>query len=315
MKVKTTNILFPLGIVAIAIAFFAFNQDEPNEVSTADMKQPVVDTPAPTLTSEITPTQKSLPRETEQTNTNGGLIEKPLPNTELAGYLADHLDKLFELYHAGDLEAGYVLAMNLKRCNGAVTTVDTLNSEVNGLYTMKDKGITTQKNIDRRKHEIEESYYFCKDVPKEISAQYFDVLETTAQRGSIPAQTIYSITVNPIDVDTYPHELTHEQRIKLIEVNRRFNHYMENAANSGSMMALNSMVINHLAHNQNDLVKALTYNLALIDLTKNDGLYAMHLKFKEQLISQMTSEQADLAQKQSKAVIARILKSRVIYTY
>ncbi len=270
--------------------------------------------PAPEQTPKPKLTTKAAPKE-KVDHSNQPLIEKTFPETELQGGLAQHLDDLIQRYENGDLDAGYVLAVNLKRCISAVSSKEALNKAYEDLDKVKTSQFFDEQRRVQAKENRSQEFYYCEGVPKELTSQYFEILQNTAEQGSIAAQTYFVGTITPTFPEKIDHQFTDEELQQLSVIREQYYRFLENAAHQGSFRAMLRVVVTNQPHLDNNPVKSLAYNLAILDLTTNDHTYAGHTEISNRLMAKMTPEQISQARDMSKEIIEIIRQNGTIYRF
>ncbi len=270
--------------------------------------------PAPEQTPKPKLTTKAAPKE-KVDHSNQPLIEKTFPETELQGGLAQHLDDLIQRYENGDLDAGYVLAVNLSRCHGVSESKSDLAKGFENVDKMERTEIFTEDRLTQAKQKMSDRYYYCEGVPKELIDQDFEILQNTAELGSIAAQTQFVSITSPTYPEKIDYPFTEEEIQQLAVIREQFYRFIENTAHQGSLHAMLKMVTINKPHLGNNPVKSLAYNLAILDLTNSDHMYEMCTNISERLMAKMTPEQISQARDKSKEIIGIIRQNGTIYRF
>lgn len=307
-----TKILLLASITLALVAYFFVAKNSAQHQQTNNLP-PTPKQTAPVSASNVTDKAPKPLNNTHTDTTNQPLKELYFPEVELHGGLAKHIDELREKYNQGDLEAGFILARGLERCMGAITTKEELERSFQNLESVQKSQFFDDERMAQEKERLSQLFDFCEGMPKVDVWDHFEVLQTTALRGSIAAQTDFVHSIFPTDVEKDGHLYTPEERAQLIEIKNNYDHFIENAAHHGSMRAISTMVMINMPHTRNDLVKALAYNFAFLELTRNDNYYQIHQEKEQELINQMSQQDVEKARERSQEIIEIINKNGSIY--
>jgi hypothetical protein len=253
---------------------------------------------------------------TKDTSTNKLiLVEKNIPQIVLTGQLSQHLQRLTTLHKAGDLEAGYVLAMNLKNCLAADSTVDELNNSINDLYKSHENRSNSAKFLVTDLQKINDTYHYCEGVSVQTRKIFRKYLYAVADQGYPPAQVMYGLVPSPILSAASFTDLPQEQQNLLVnEFKHKANRYLESAAHSGSITAMTFIVGNHRFGKDKNHVKALAYNLALLDLTEHSGIYDTFTDIRTKLEQQMSDKDIELAISRSTEIVESVNLNGILFS-
>lgn len=245
---------------------------------------------------------------------SGALIELQMPSIELNGELSQHLARLLANYQQGDLSSGYILAMNLRRCANIPNSKDKLTSELSNIDKLFENGFLTKSKYAQHRQKLEETYYFCENVPTSIIDQASSMLINVGEQGYIPAQATYALITTPVDLSNPHLKLSSQQHDEIKHANNRHQQFLNNATQSGSILAL-SVAVNHyrIQTTQESQIKALGYNIALLELVKNDAIYKQQQQVRQTLEHQLNDEQKEQANILGKEVLSQIYKNGKVY--
>lgn len=243
-------------------------------------------------------------------------IEKQVPVTELDGTFAQHLDKLMAQYKAGDLEAGYVIAVNLDKCFSAPVTVDEFIESKN--YRYKENAATKLGDVNSAIFSLEQRFDYCFGVAKEQRALYFEYLTEVAAKGYPPAQMMYSLISPQIFLPRQFEQLSSaEQQHHIKQYRTQANVYLAEAAKSGSLFAMFHLMGEYRfsQHTPRDPIMALAYNLALLDLTEHDVIYQQLTQVRGEIEEKMSYQQIQDAMSKSQLIVDEVYKNGQLYRF
>jgi hypothetical protein len=223
--------------------------------------------------------------------------------------LRTQLTELKNKADQGDLQAAYVLAMNLRFCNMAPLDETDLEARLQQAYEYKDDGVAIA--------EIKERYEFCEGINQQQRAEFYLYLERAAKAGYVYAQEEMA-TVTP-ELFMQLADATELERGAYIQKRQDFIQLqlslLESASQHGSIKAL--ITLSNMFHSQNygehGRAKSYAFNLLLLELTDDNELHSKYSGFLQRRQSELTPEQIEQAQALSQQWLAIIKANGSLY--
>jgi hypothetical protein len=272
---------------------------------------------------------KSKLKQAKTSQSTAGLTEYPLPDHTLSGILAQQINRLMTSYLNGNLDDGYILAMNLSSCLGVPATEDELNEEVQGRYLLREQlreKINTDidysvASVTATNERIITKFHFCRGISEETAKLGRELIAEAAQQGHIHSQATYGAAFPPTDIEGSRGKVSDEvleawqtDQIKAME-------YLKNAARHGSLDALVSLTsfnamgvgIPNLKLDKQKLVVALAYCLTYLEF-ESEYIWLNNFKNRRDLIiKRLSPQEIAQAEEQSELLIQQILDKGTVY--
>jgi len=209
----------------------------------------------------------------------------------------------------GDLQAAYVLAMNLRFCLSAPLDETDLEERLQQAYQYKDDGVAIAN--------IKERYEFCEGINQQQRAEFYAYLETAAKAGYVPAQEEMA-TVTPEQFMQLA-GATELERGAYIQKRQDFIQLqlslLGSASQHGSIKAL--ITLSNMFHSQNygehGRAKSYALNLLILELTDDNELHSKYSGFLQRRQSELTPDQIEQAQVLSQQWLAIIKANGALY--
>lgn len=302
---------FSCGVIFITTAIVLFlmpgDDNYDAEVSVLVVGETVIE-PTDKRQKKIVSSNEAATKTVINSDNRPELISKRTPETKLPGSFSQHLDRLLAQYDGGDLSAGFILAINLAECFSVSSTIEAFSEKISKEYVDDDEvGLVPQR---------EEAFYYCLGVSKQMRNQYFDILTAVANSGYPPAQTMYGLFAPPeFLTDDFSLLSVQQRQQQFDKQTRQTVSFLENASQGGSLHAMLKLVLRHRDDSDQDKnsIKALAYNLALLDLTTHNVIYDQFMVFKEEIEREMSAAQIDAAMQQSRELINKVIINGVLY--
>lgn len=224
--------------------------------------------------------------------------------------LSEQLIELKQRFTDGDLDAGYILAMNLKSCLRA--PIDQADFELR----MQEATLSneTEYYISR----LEYDHKKCTGVSATQRQQYHYYLQATAQQGHVPAQEGYSnlheeFFMKSQNFNKLPRDEYIAKRDNFIVEKLTF---LETAAEHGSLKAMTTLA--GLYHSQNygskGWIKAYAYNQAILNFTDDNVLYRRYQWYIEKQGKNMSESDMVEALALSEQIVASVQSNGTLYS-
>jgi hypothetical protein len=209
----------------------------------------------------------------------------------------------------GDLQATYVLAMNLRFCSVAPLNETDLEARLQQAYQYKDDGVAVAN--------IKERYQFCEGIDQQQRTEFYSYLEQAAKAGYVPAQEEMA-TVTPeqfmqlAGATELEREAYIQKREDFIQLQLSL---LESASQHGSIKALITLSTMHHSQNYgtNGRAKSYALNLLILELTDDNELQSRYSWFVQRRESELTPEQIEQAQVLSEQWLAIIKANGSLY--
>jgi hypothetical protein len=209
----------------------------------------------------------------------------------------------------GDLQAAYILAMNLRFCGMAPLDETDLDARLQQAYEYKDDGIAIA--------DIKARYEFCEGINQQQRDEFYFYLETAAKAGYVAAQEEMA-TVTPEQFMQLA-ESTELEREAYIQKRQEFIQLqlslLESASQRGSIKAL--ITLSNMYHSQNyganGRAKSYALNLLILELTDDNELQSRYSWFVQRRQSELTPEQIEQAHTLSQQWLATIKANGTLY--
>lgn len=209
----------------------------------------------------------------------------------------------------GDLQAAYVLAMNLRFCSAAPLDETDLEERLQQAYQYKDDGVAIAN--------IKERYEFCEGIDQQLRNEFYAYLETAAKAGYIYAQEeMATVTPELFMQLAGATELTREAYIqKRDDFIQLQLSSLESASQHGSINALITLSAMHHSQNYGAEGRATSYaiNLLILELTDDNELQSRYSGFVQRRQSELTPEQIAQALELSQQWLATIKANGTLY--
>lgn len=267
-KILATSLV--LILLCGGLVFIGTNKSSTQPQQISDIQEP---TPAPlAVENEVAAELNSSPAIPEPAQ-QMVVIERT--DWKLDQPLRTQLTRLKNLANQGDLQATYVLAMNLRFCSAAPQDETDLEARLQQAYQYKDDGIAVAN--------IKERYQFCEGINPQQRAEFYSYLERAAKAGFVPAQEEMA-TVTPeqfmqlagateLERDAYI-----QKREDFIQLQLSL---LESASQHGSINAL--ITLSNMYHSQNygadGRTKSYTLNHLILELTDDNELQSKYSGF------------------------------------
>ncbi|WP_127019594.1 hypothetical protein [Rheinheimera mangrovi] len=223
--------------------------------------------------------------------------------------LRTQLTRLKNRADQGELQAAYVLAMNLRFCASAALNEADLEARLQQAYDYKDDGLAITN--------IKERYEFCAGINQQQRNEFYAYLETAAKAGYVPAQEeMATITPEQFMKLAGETELEREAYIqKRDDFIRQQLLLLESASQHGSIPAL--ITLSNMHHSQNygehGRAKSYAFNLLILELADDNELQSRYSWFVQRRQSELTPEQIEQAHTLSEQWLARIKANGTLY--
>lgn len=301
-KILATSLV--LILLCGGLVFIGTNKSSTQPQQISDIQEP---TPAPlAVENEVAAELNSSPAIPEPAQ-QMVVIERT--DWKLDQPLRTQLTRLKNLANQGDLQATYVLAMNLRFCSAAPQDETDLEARLQQAYQYKDDGIAVAN--------IKERYQFCEGINPQQRAEFYSYLERAAKAGFVPAQEEMA-TVTPeqfmqlagateLERDAYI-----QKREDFIQLQLSL---LESASQHGSINAL--ITLSNMHHSQNygehGRAKSYAFNLLILELTDDNELQSRYSGFVQRRQSELSPEQIEQAQVLSEQWLAMIKANGSLY--
>lgn len=223
--------------------------------------------------------------------------------------LRTQLTELKNKADQGDLQAAYVLAMNLRFCSAAPLDETDLEARLQQAYQYKDDGVAIA-NIKQR-------YEFCEGINQQQRDEFYAYLETAAKAGYVYAQEeIAAVTpelfMRLADATELERGAYIQKRQDFIQLQLSL---LESASQHGSIKAL--ITLSNMHHSQNygehGRAKSYAFNLLILELADDNELQSRYSWFVQRRQSELTPEQIEQAQALSQQWLAIIKANGSLY--
>jgi len=300
-----TLVALPLALLVSGGLFFIAT----NNSSTQPQQIPDIQEPNPTPLapeSEVVTKPNSNPAAPEPAEQlvvieqTDWTLDQPL-RTQLA-ILKNRADQ-------GDLQAAYVLAMNLRFCSAAPLDEIDLEARLQQAYEYQDDGVAIAT--------IKQRYEFCAGIDQQQRAEFYAYLESAAKAGYVPAQEEMA-TITPeqfmqlADSTELEREAYIHKRNEFIQLQLSV---LESASQHGSIKALITLSTMHHSQNYGDHGRAKSYalNLLILELTDDNELQSRYSWFVQRRRAELSPEQIEQAQALSEQWLAIIKTNGTLY--
>lgn len=301
-KILATSLV--LILLCGGLVFIGTNKSSTQPQQISDIQEP---TPAPlAVENEVAAELNSSPAIPEPAQ-QMVVIERT--DWKLDQPLRTQLTRLKNLANQGDLQATYVLAMNLRFCSAAPLDETDLEARLQQAYQYKDDGVAIAN--------IKERYQFCAGIDQQQRAEFYAYLETAAKAGYVPAQEEMA-TITPeqylklTDATELARQAYIQKRDEFIQLQLSL---LESASQHGSINAL--ITLSNMHHSQNygadGRTKSYTLNHLILELTDDNELQSKYSGFVQRRQSELTPEQIEQAQALSEQWLAMIKANGSLY--
>lgn len=270
----------------------------------SDIQEP---NPAPLAVEKERVTQPNFSPEEPEPVEQMVVIERT--DWKLVEPLQTQLTRLKNRADQGDLQAAYMLAMNLRFCSLAPLDETDLEERLQQAYQYKDDGVAVAN--------IKERYEFCQGIDQQQRAEFYLYLESAAKAGYVPAQEEMA-TVTPeqfmqlADSTELEREAYIQKREEFIQLQLSL---LESASQRGSIKAL--ITLSNMYHSQNyganGRAKSYALNLLILELTDDNELQSRYSWFVQRRQSELTPEQIEQAHTLSQQWLATIKANGTLY--
>lgn len=309
MKPTKKSILFSL-VAVVGFIMYAYWLYIPNHDKTEAEDQVALNSPhfnSPSTLSEKPP-QRNLDLNHKQPT--GDIVLKELPTIDFGKKLAEQLNSLYEQYNNGVYEAGYVLSLSLEKCHYAPKSRDELASRTGNIMNPpKELPFNNKDNIAAEITKQDQLFDYCEGVTSEQTFKYFSIMERLAQSNYPPAQAMYELLPQPVKPEDKFKPLTEWEKQQLAERNSNRKKWLKEAALSGSIQAMQQMIVN----SNNNNVTALAYTLTILDFTSENHRYDYFNNLQFDLIDKMTAEEINNAREMSEQFIRTVRRNGYLY--
>lgn len=223
--------------------------------------------------------------------------------------LRTQLTRLKNLADKGDLQAAYMLAMNLRFCGMAPLDETDLAARLQQAYEYKDDGVAVTT--------IKERYEFCAEINQQQRDEFYAYLATAAKAGYVYAQEEMA-TVTPelfmklAGATELKREAYIQKRDNFIQLQLSL---LESASQHGSIKALITLSTMHHSQNYGAEGRAKSYalNHLILELTDDNELQSRYSGFLQRRQSELTPEQIEQALTLSQQWLAMIKTNGTLY--
>jgi len=277
-------------------------QTQPQQIS--DIQEP---NPAPLAVEKEGGTQPNFSPEEPEPAEQMVVIERT--DWKLDQPLQTQLTRLKNRADKGDLQAAYILAMNLRFCGMAPLDEIDLEARLQQAYDNKDDDITIAT--------IKERYEFCAGINQQQRDEFYLYLENAAKAGYVYAQEEMA-TVTP-ELFMKLADATELERTAYIQKRDEFIQLqlflLESASQHGSIKALIKLSNMHHYQNYGEHGRAKSYalNHLILELTDDNELQSRYSWFVQRRHSELTPEQIEQAQALSQQWLAIIKANGTLY--
>lgn len=231
------------------------------------------------------------------------------PNWHISGRLSEQMSVLQSQFEAGDLTAGYILAMNLRYC---------WNSPFNQheFDTRKQTQQETHASDAMLQH-LEDKYEKCQGIELKQQKQFYHYMRLAAEQGFIPAKESFAQLYAEFYMTSQGHvSLPRAEYIAMREqfINTKIN-FLTQAAEHGSIKAMTTLAKLYYSQNYgpHGWVKAFAYNQAILAFTEDNALYQRNQWYTEKLIKSLSAQELADAQAISENIIQAIKQNGTLY--
>ena len=311
----TKNNKNTLVIAAIVLAALLLIWAKPwvnnTPVTQSDTPEETIVTPSTSQTTIVEPITKKIEKNSSKLTTDElpPLIEKRVPVMDTHGRLIDKLDELISQYKKGSLEAGFLIALNLKKCLDTPATPEEIEKLITDHNHPHYDNYIAQERV---------SYDYCYGVDKVTRQTYYKYLQELVDKEYPPAQEhIGNVTPPFMETDEFE-KLSKKEKQKYYELDRKqTNELLHKSAEGGYLVA-----VSHLSNNyktgfrvEKNWVKSLTYNMVLQDLTTDSWVQDTSNKINKELRQKLTPKQINTATENSIKIINKIKLNGKIYRF
>lgn len=291
-------------LICGGLVFIGTNNSSTQPQQISDIQEP---TPTP-LAQELGVVTKpysnlAAPEPAEQ------LIAIARQDWKLDPPLQAQLTELKNRADQGELQAAYVLAMNLRFCTSAALNEADLDARLQQAYDYQDDGLAIAN--------IKERYEFCAGIDQQQRAEFYTYLESAAKAGYVPAQEEMA-TITP-ELFMQLAGATELERGAYIQKRQDFIQLqlslLESASQHGSIQALITLSTMHHSQNygEHGRAKSYAFNLLILELTDDNELHSRYSDFVQRRQSELTPEQIEQAQALSEQWLAIIKANGTLY--
>lgn len=295
----------PLALLICGALFFIATNNsisQPKQIS--DIQE---STPTPLVQGSEVVTKPNSSQATPEPAEQLVVIERT--DWKLEQPLQAQLTSLKSRANQGDLQAAYMLAMNLRFCASAALDETDLEARLQQAYQYKDDGVAVAN--------IKERYEFCEGIDQQQRAEFYLYLESAGKAGYVPAQEEMA-TITPEQFMQLA-GATELERGAYIQKRQDFIQLqlflLESASQHGSIKAL--ITLSNMFHSQNygeqGRAKSYAFNLLILELTDDNELHSRYSDFVQRRQSELTPEQIEQAQALSEQWLAMIKANGTLY--
>ena len=271
----------------------------------------------------ITPEAKSgAPAEK---NTTTGVYEQPQHNAvegggsfvlltapvwQFSDNFGSHVTALVTAASEGDINALYVLGMNLQFCYYAPSTPKQLDEALQQASSFSDVSAATAR--------IEHRYAYCEGTHHQMNKGYYDYLDEAADKGHVFAQH----AISRLTVDRYmdaqgftslPRDDFIEKRDAFVARQRAF---LEQAVAQGSFPAMKRLAGLHHAQKTGSggYVNAFALNHVILTLTDDNELYNRYNWLQQRLQQTLSDDELTRGYAKAETWLHRIRSNGTLVT-
>lgn len=237
------------------------------------------------------------------------LVEKTIPKIQQDGRLIDKLDELIAQYKQGSLDAGYLIALNLKYCLDAPTTPEALEKLLQEHNEARHDNYVTSE---------QERFTYCEGVSLATRQSHYTYLEELIDKKYPPAQEHFSNLSPPYMLTDSFKQLSEKEKQAHYKAHwQKANQLLLESAEGGNLLAVLYLSTNYQSgyHIEKDLVKALSYNIALLDLTTDSGIHNTFSERNQKLRQSLSTTELELAIENSQNIIRKINRNGKLYRF
>jgi len=200
---------------------------------------------------------------------NGQVIITHRPDWKFDGNLIAQLEKLKIAAANGDIEANYVLAMNLRYCYYSPADDIALEKKLEQAYEFSDNELAVA-NITKR-------YKYCSGIEQRQRNQFYSYSEAAASNGYVAAQEVIGSITPELFMESQGYENLERDEFIIMRDNfiEQKIGFLEQAAQNGSIRAL--IRLSHMNRSQNygenGYVKSFAFNQLILELTQSNKTY------------------------------------------
>ena len=232
------------------------------------------------------------------------------PVWQFSDNLSSHVTALVTAASEGDINALYVLGMNLQFCYYAPSTPKQLDEALQQASSFSDVSAATAR--------IEHRYAYCEGTQHQMNKGYYDYLNEAADKGHVFAQH----AIGRLTVDRYmdaqgftslPRDDFIDKRDAFVAQQRAF---LEQAVAQGSFPAMKRLAGLHHAQKTGSggYVNAFALNQVIVTLTDDNELYNRYNWLQQRLQQTLSDDELTRGYAQAESWLHRIRSNGTLIT-